>query len=518
MKKNTFRSTIAIAIATLFVQVNLTTISAQTKTTSLLWGEDGELWDSRGRLPDFTYAGYGGGYATKPSFTNTIDVTTQGVIPNDGLSDVAAIQTIINNAPDNSEIYFPAGRYVIDDHLTIDRSNILIKGDGDSTNGTVFYMPKSATDINGSFENDFSVGADGFMIHFVGVRHTYVAELTEEVFYGDTVIEVDDTRLISVGDIIELHADGDNPVNGELWDAYFNYQAADLPQPLSSWLDGNGGNMFHTIEKIEGNLVTFREPLRLDLKPSWRIRLRTRRNNTTNVGIENIRLEFIETAKKTHHEEPGYNAVQFENCTNFWATDLSIVHADNGINLQRSSYGEITDITFEGREGHHGFKIGYSALNLFSNIKFNNTKPYIHSGTLIHKSNGNVIRNVSGTQVISLDFHKNPPFSNLWTDVRTEFNHKSTGSPTAGYHAGARNVYWGLFGESTALYWARKNDFKENWGMFQNTIVSGLDFSDTSEMFTEEREWYENIPYEDLADKDLYKLQKEYRAGHTPVV
>tara|TARA_R110002033_G_C3897451_1_gene240037 strand:+ start:19443 stop:22349 length:2907 start_codon:yes stop_codon:yes gene_type:complete len=501
------------------LQLNLNILSAQTKTTSLLWGENGELWDTRGRLSDFSYAGYGGGYATKPEFNNIIDVIASGVIPNDGLSDVVAINNIIATAPDNSIVFFPAGRYVLDDWIKINRSNIILRGAGDGTVGTVFYMPRSATEINGgTAEAGYNTGGAGQIIEFKGNGSLItITEVSEMALRTDKIIEVVNASNLNQGDIIVINARGDNPTNGELWHAYFNYQSQDWPEPHVSWATGNNVFMTHTIERIEGNLVTLREPLRLDLKPSWGMKVRKLNGALKNVAIEDVRFEFIEKAPANHLQEQGYNAVQFENCQNFWSKNLTIQHCDNGVNIRTSSYGEIEDVTMIGRRGHHGFDIAHSSNNIISNVTFNNTDFFFHGITVNHKANGNVIRNVKGTQLVRLDFHRNVPFSTLWTDIRGIWNHNSSGDPKAGPHAGAWNVYWGLSGESTALYSGNFSDWKEHWGIYTGTIVSGLD-SNTPEQFTEEREWYENIPYQDLAEKDLYKLQKEYRANYTPVL
>ncbi|SNR66054.1 Por secretion system C-terminal sorting domain-containing protein [Lutibacter agarilyticus] len=507
MNKISTKLQLLVSIIVLCLQVNMFSgIYAQTKTTSDLWGEKGELWDSRGRLSDFSYAGYGGGYAEKPVFSNIINVLDQGVVANDGLSDILAIDVIIKSAPDNSIIYFPAGRYVIDDWLKIERSNVVLRGAGDGADGTVFYMPNSATDINGEFNGLYATGDKGHIIEFFGRYSSKVTKITEEALRSDKVIVVEDASKLKQGDIIEINADGNNPVNGELWYEYFNNQTQDYPEPHSSWLSADGGNMFHTIEKIEGNLITLREPLRLRLKPSWEMFVYQRNSALQNVGMEDIRIEVIEKEHAEHLTEPGYNPIGFNSCYNFWCKNLTIVNADNPIFLKYSAYGEIDDIVIEGRDGHHGFTYAYSSSNVISNININTSIPYTHAITFIHKSNGNVLRNVKGASTISLDFHRNAPFSNLICDVRTDWNHRSTGTNTAGPYAGARNVYWGLYGESTALYWGDINNIIRNhWGMYQSTIVSALN---TGELFTEEREWYEHVP--NLAEKDLYEIQQKY--------
>ncbi|WP_298494065.1 T9SS type A sorting domain-containing protein [uncultured Algibacter sp.] len=519
MKNNLSSAVTAVFLTVFSFSINLTAVSAQTKTTSDLWGDNGELWDTRGRLSDFSYAGYGGGNAVKPDFTNIINVLDQGVIANDGLSDADAINAIINTAPDNSVVFFPVGRYVIDKIIEVDRSNILLRGEGDGPSGTIFYLPKSATEVTPPYDRDYSTGRSGHFVSFLGNSSlSTITKVSEEALRSDRVIVVEDASQLNQWDIIVINARGDNPINGELWHEYFNNQSQDWPEPHVTWATGDNVLMTHTIEKIEGNLVTLREPLRLKLKPSWNMLVRKLNGALKNVGIEDIRMDFIEVPKESHLNEPGYNGIRFENCQNFWSKNITIVNCDNGIGIRNSSYGELEGIALEGREGHHGFKIGHSSNILSSNLKFNNNEEYVHSFTIIHKANGNVVRNMSGdnsvnVNTIRLDFHRNAPFSNLWTDVRTPWTYQSSGDQKAGPHGAGYNVYWGLEGDSAnGMYWRDPNDWKNRWGQYQGTLVSGIDTSApySQELFTEEREWYEDVP--NLAEKDLYEIQKRYHS------
>ena len=475
------------------------------KTTSLLWGENGELWDSRGRLPYFAYAGYDAGNSSIPVYTDTINVLDYGATINDTISDVNSILAAISAAPAKSVIFFPAGKYVIDKELKITKSQIVLVGEGNDSTGTVFYLPNSATDVNGQFEGSYASGDYGHFIHFYGGYTSQITKIAEEAIRGDHVIVVESSNELHVGDVIVINAQGDNPTNGELWQEYHNNQSYDW-QCSYTWADGNGGSMFHTITKIDGNMVTLQEPLRLKLKPTWDMYVGRLTPGLRNVGIENILIDFIKMPHASHLEEPGYNAISFVSTINFWCKKITINHCDNGIYIKSSTYGNIEDISFTGREGHHALKIAYCANNLISDIKFKTYLPYTHTTTFIHKANGNVVRNISGDNNISLDFHRNAPFSNLICDVRSEWNHASSGAGCAGPHGGARNIYWGLFGQAKPIKWG-----SEDWGILQNTIVSELSMN---EKFSEEREWYENVP--NLAERDLYEAQRRYRFSYVP--
>ncbi len=487
------------------------------QNTSDLWGNAGELWDPRGRLPDFSYAGYGGGNATMPSFDNVINVASQpGVNNTDFNSDVQAIQSIINDAPENSVIYFPEGRYVIDRILQIKKNNIVLRGDG--VNRTEFYLPKSATEASPPYQRPYSTGDNGQLIQFVGdSNNSNLTRVVEHSLRSDKVIIVENASQLRQWDIIEIGTDGNNPRSGELWHEYFNNQSQDWPGAEVNWVHGNSLSMFHTIEKIEGNMVTLREPLRLRLKPSWGVYVRQRNRAVSNVGIEDIELKFKLDEKKPHLQEVGYNALLFREADNFWAKNIRIVNCDNGILVHKSSFGELNNVNLTGRNGHHGFKVSGACQVLSTNVQFNIGSPYSHSFTYIHKANGNVTRNMSGDNsngndnTISLDFHRTSPFSNLWTDVRSKNSFKSSGDPKAGPHAGARNVYWNLQGTKGSLHWGDESDWRRRWGEYQCTLVTDININ---EIRTQEKEWYEDVP--NVSPSDLYSAQRTFRLENTP--
>ncbi len=61
---------------------------------------------------------------------STVPVTCYGAVPDDGGGDSAAIQQAINRVPDGWTVFFPAGVYVIDQGLYMERSNINLLGEG----------------------------------------------------------------------------------------------------------------------------------------------------------------------------------------------------------------------------------------------------------------------------------------------------------------------------------------------------------------------------------------------------
>jgi hypothetical protein len=85
---------------------------AQEKVYSDLWGEDGELWNKKGRLPDFSFAGYHDGSKSIPNNLSTKNIKTDYGAKGDGITDDSeAFLAAIN---ENSGVFFiPEGKYSI---------------------------------------------------------------------------------------------------------------------------------------------------------------------------------------------------------------------------------------------------------------------------------------------------------------------------------------------------------------------------------------------------------------------
>lgn len=469
------------------------------KTTSELWGINGERWDPRGRLPDFSFVGYRSGEEPYRYENNIVDVTKFGADGSDELSDVAAIKAAIASV-NSGIIYFPPGRYIIDNVITITKNKIVLRGAGNNkTSGTRFYFPNSATDLK--IGGNVSSGDAGEMIIFSGSNAGQGYNIIENAKMGDRSVTLDNTSGLVVGDFVNLHFAGTHPANGELWYHILGEQGHDWPCTID-WSNGNSGlSMHHVIERIEGNIVTFREPIRLDLNTSWTPRIQLRTNwFIQDCGIENIYMYHKYIPMPDHLTEPGYNSVGFEKTFNCWAKNITIEDADNGIRFTLSGYGEIKNLTMKGRGGHHGFTFSYSSHCLADSIRFDNYSAWFHSFTLTHKANGNVVSNVFGVKGIpvSTDFHRNTPWEALITNVQNDWNYNSSGVWCAGPNAGKRTVYWNMGGNGFTGY--------PSWDDYQTTLVGNLHIK---EQFHPDRGWHENV--KDLHPKNLYYDQLNRR-------
>jgi Pectate lyase superfamily protein len=476
------------------------------KQHSELWGISGEKWNPRGRLPDCSFAGYQAGEVTNYSYpTTTLNVLTFGAIPNDTLDDSAAVQAAINSTS-AAIIYFPPGTYYIDNIVQINKSNIVLRGAGQ--NQTTLFFKHSASDILPP-SSSYGSGSDGFFLNFEGnFGNSNRRRILQETRRGDKSITVENGAAYSVGQLVRIFFSGNssdtppiNPINGSLW----NYLHNDQNIPVCAGGYPTGSNvlyLFHTIERIDRNVITLKEPLRLDLRQVWEPYVEIPTGMISECGLEHLTLEHKYIPAPIHLSEPGYNAVHFKLSRNCWVKDITIKHADNGITLNRSAFNDVKNLTFTGRAGHHGVSVTASSNCLLNQVSIANTESqWSHVITIQGKTNGVVISDIEGNHTLELDFHKDAPFDCLFTNVNSAWNFESGGGTCNGDHSAARSTFWNMHGKATY----------PEWDHIQTNIISDLA---VPEQYHLDRAWREKIP--NLLPENLHSAQFDYRMNYEP--
>jgi len=113
---------------------------------SELWGKSGEKWDPKGRLQDFSRAGYQGGDKPIPDWPVKVNVRDFGAKGNGSADDTGAFQKAIDACPPEGTVWIPSGRYLITGFLKItNRSQIALRGEGPAK--SVLNFPKGLTEI-----------------------------------------------------------------------------------------------------------------------------------------------------------------------------------------------------------------------------------------------------------------------------------------------------------------------------------------------------------------------------------
>lgn len=465
-------------------------VAAALAGESALWGAQGELWDPAGRLPDVSRAGYQGG-APIPDLPVAATVTDFGAVGDGVTDDTAAIQAAIDAT--TGVLLFPPGTYAVHDVLTIEHSDVVLRGD-DAT----LAFQVSLTDVLGA-QAQWSWNGGLIWVRPTGSGSTLTA-VTGPAERGDTTLTVADPSGLQVGQLVELRLtdDQDRTLGWHLHN--------DQAEPGDcTWQETLTIDWPVRIAAIDGDVVTLDQALRLDVRESWTPELRTL-PALEQVGIESLTLTFPDHVEYPGHlDEAGYNAIFFKGgVVDSWIRDVTLVHVDNGILLdQLTKHVTVQDITLQGRLGHHGFNIAYAADCLFTQIHY--TADFVHAFTFDHRANGNVLSRVTadGDLVLELDHHRDSPFDNVVTAMHAPTSWANGGSWCAGEPGGARSTFWNLEGTLPAPYWDEVQVNLVNPGIDWDFVQCHTDGRDCQ---TADAEWIEEVP--DLLPRNLHLAQR----------
>ena len=421
------------------------TVPAQ---TSDLWGVRGERWNPRGRLPDFSYAGYHSGEAPLPQVPRGVSVKEFGAKGDGTTDDTEAFQKALATVKSGA-IEIPPGRYRITDILEIKRSHIVLRGAGPDQ--SVLFFPKQLNDIKpnwgettaGRRTSNYS-WSGGFVWFKGNLGNRLLATITATAQRGDTSVRVSNAKNLSVGQRVEI-LETDTPDNS-LADLIYSGDAGDTSKLLGST---RASTVCHIL-KITGDRIEIDRPLRFDFKPQWQARVVSFEPTVSESGVENLGFEFPVTPYAGHFTELGFNALAFSGVSDCWGSNLRIANADSGI-FTNSYFSTIRGVVFEsarasdntGSTGHHGFNFE-GEDNLFTDFDFRTQ--FIHDITVDHNASGNVSAHGRGLD-LSLDHHRRAVNENLYTDIDAGAGTHlwlSSGGDALGKHAAARNTFWNI--------------------------------------------------------------------------
>jgi hypothetical protein len=394
-------------------------------------------------LPDFSFAGYHFSEKEIPATTGkkVFNVVDFGAVPDDGQYDDEAIQKAVDAAEKNEEggvVFFPAGKFLLakDNDSTkcirISKSNIVIKGSGSGLNGTEIHQDQMR--INGRQIIFRPVTNDQ-------KRLTIVTKNAERESFW---LSVESTASLKIGmDVVLRHR------SEEFTKIYF---APLRLKPQWTRLFGDGGGIYiheiHTIEKIEGNKIKFKNPIHFDLtlvkeKPFELLTF----NSIEECGIENIRFtsnwknypeEFIHHKNAIH--DYAYEAVGMEYVKNSWVRNCEFQDWNEGLFIRSGYQVSVLNVNFTGKKGHASVhaRTGYGVL--IKHCNFNNAQHH-GAGTGYSAVNTVITQCTLGTDQ-NIDIHSGQPFATLYDDI-TGGVFYNLGGPEPGHpHHGKYLVLW----------------------------------------------------------------------------
>lgn len=394
-------------------------------------------------LPDFSYAGYHWSEKELPALSDkkVFKVADYGAIPNDDLFDDAAIQKAVDAAeanPGGGIVFFGPGKYLIapdedaKKQIRISKSGIILKGSGSGNGGTEIYQANMR--IHGRqflFQPKQVAGKK---------LTTIVADAGRETFS----LKVRDASNLSPGqDVVIRHR------SEEFTRLYF--APLDLKSQWSRLFGDQGGMQIyeiHTITKIEGNMVYFKNPIHLDIKlvttGSWDLESY---NSISECGIEDLRFssnwknypeEFIHHKNDIH--DYAYEAVGMEYVKDSWIRNCEFHDLNEGVFIRSGYRMTIENTHFRGKKGHASVhaRTGYGVL--VRNCSFNGAQH--HGAGTGYSAVGTVITNCSLGIDQNFDIHSGQPYATLYDDVEGGVFY-NLGGPEPGYpHHGKQLVLW----------------------------------------------------------------------------
>lgn len=407
-------------------------------------------------MPDFSYAGYGFGVGDIPeSFPTLINAEEFGVIADDEKDDSAALISAFNAASSvegGVVIQLPKGKILLSEIIPISRSNIILRGYGNGTNGTEVHFPRplSMIETGQKFDEirEYLKKYDKFQkepdknIHLLFSEYSWTGGLfwigpenhrgapyliendeADNVLAigisgrrGERNLSVSTTKSVKKGDIVQLvwyNREGQNgPLISEL------YGPTDSKVGSHHWTFPDRGLIRQKtqISEIKGNIVTLGDPLLHNVSDNIPAEIVTW-SPITNVGIEDIHISFPKGVSFGHHLEQGYNAIYFNGVFNGWARNITIDEADSGILSYDSGNLTFANITTTGeRTAHYAVHAGNVHNILITELDIHN--PVRHSLSVNTQSTRTVFHRAEIWQYPVLDQHAGANHQNLFDTIK----------------------------------------------------------------------------------------------------
>ena len=470
-------------------------------------------------LPDFSYAGYKHGETEIPDVTYKVfDVTdpAYGAVPNDGLSDKAAIESAIAAAEANGSgvVFFPPGKFLINEltdpinqPIVISKGNIVLRGSGSGSGGTELFMDRHMDPANPN-----EMYSCPFMFSFqqssAGAKITDItANATRETFS----VTVADASGVMPGQWVILYMQ--DASTQAIADALSPYTVD--PAWTTIINDGVAVREIHQVESINGNTITFKEPIHRTINSNYNWELWSHKY-IDHVGVEDIAFTGNFVDEFGHHDsaldDSGWSCIEMTRTVNSWVRRCRFSNWSQVMNFTMSANGTAIHNVIDGNGGHTAIKANGSTHILIG--LSDDLAGQWHSIGIAGKSSGNVLWRVSWPGTTSFESHANQPFTTLIDRVDGGMLWRYGGSVANQPNHLSHLVMWNFnntgaqvtdyeFWRSTSVY-----------GRILPPIISG--FHGNSVTFVESQ-LQENESHGQMVDEEsLYEEQLKVRFGKLP--
>ncbi len=341
--------------------------------------------------PDFSRSGIPGGI---PDIPVVIDASTLGATPDDGEDDSAGIQAAVfaAAAKGGGAVLLPAGEYHIDRTIMIDRDNVVIRG---ADRKRTIIRPRFAD------ETLTSPNPSRAVFRFEGPKHPRRSDLaaTRPITRGDTVVHVEKTGGLEVGDVVTIVA---RPPAA----------AIDLLTPKLKGLatDGSWGSIYSwqyaRVSELGENQITLDRPVKLDLALEQKPQVIMHNRLLEGVGLENLTIE-------QDVDKLGVSGVRFYATQRSWIKDVTVRQIGNApLSFGRSFEFEMRGCELDDMRSRGG-AVGYLGVNFSSDgLIADSLIRRLRHLSISMASNGIVLHRCRLSNV-DINFHMHWPNHNL---------------------------------------------------------------------------------------------------------
>ncbi len=461
-------------------------------------------------MPDFSYAGYH--YFSKPipNVTHPIfDVTDYGAIPNDDISDQPAIISAIAAAEANGSgiVFFPPGEFLVNtdtdknddgnnEPITIRSSNIILRGSGSRTGGTIIRMVNP------------QIPSGTRMFNFTTPSYTpHLTHITESADRETFWITVEDVSRLEVGQWIRLEIKSTEAIN--------EYLSPYLPKPEWTMMltDGIELKEKHSIVEIRGNRVRLNEPLHTHINHEygWEIKYRP---YLEEVGVEDISFHGMWFDKFAHYNNfrpTGWNMLSLSRCINSWVRRVSFVNCHEPIGIGEGAAVSVYHVTMAGNGGHTSIGIGDS-YGVWVGLS-EDLANHFHGPATSHRTTGGVYWRYDMSPNQPIDAHAQQPYANLLDLVKGGRLSGSGGGINSLPHHLRHYVIWNFNHRSNPThydFW----DINQRYGFIVQPIIVG--FHGDPATFNEDNVQILESNGSPVEPASLFEAQLELRMGTLP--
>ncbi len=473
---------------------------AGAQPTADAWAEYAADPDRHPNIPNVSHAGWDGGGVPLPDGSGTVllAVTTFGAVGDGVTDDTAAVRAAIADAiaqagsqPNGATVLFPPGTYKLSGPLLIHGDKVQLRGLDRDTTTLLFTesLQSSYAVFPGNDPGESNWSFTGGMVWFChesrnpyfsgvptisttdnGFRFTGTQNILGGALLGDRTVTVSNAGIYSPGETIAIEINNASDLStlrhllgdGTWANNYMFTSARDgsiLPSSRSSF------RVYHTIESIDGNEITLREPARFDLRPEWDPEIRTIERVRRDVGIARLTIKLERDYEWTrgdwHGKEPGFNGISFTDTINGFVDDVKIIDPGglavfmnycknvtvNGVVVE-ASLPEMT-------RHHHAFGFANSTDSIYQNFEVTSRPNHgVYVGNFCVNnvySNGTL---AGGT----FDYHRLLPYANVYTQIEIINDGDAGGASTSGPAMGARHTHWNVNLKRSSSRWTAQPD------------------------------------------------------------